>query len=127
MTHPISTYLNIANLIDVRQRTELLSTIVAPDVTYIDAHAPHVVRGAEELEAFLAVFRERIPHVQFEATRAPEVFHHAFRQSWRLIDTVNAAVFSVGMFVGTTNTEGKLNLILGFIDQEPVATNTTAS
>jgi hypothetical protein len=127
MTHPIGTYLGIVNLTDGRERAKQLPSVVAPDVTYLDAHAPNIVSGAGELEAFLAMFRERVPHVQFEATRAPDVFHHAFRQSWRLTDTVTGAVFSTGMFVGTTNAEGKLNLILGFIDQEPAATSTTAS
>jgi hypothetical protein len=127
MTHPIGTYLDIANLVDARQRTEQLAKITAPDVTYVDAHAPNIVSGTEELDAFLAMFRERVPHVQFEPTRAPDVFHHAYRQPWRLTHTTTRAVFSTGTFTGTTNTDGKLNLILGFIDQEPATSNAAAS
>jgi hypothetical protein len=127
MTHPIVTYLDVANLTDAGQRTQRLASIAAPDVTYVDAHAPNIISGAEELDGFLAMFRERVPHVRFEPTRAPDVFHHAFRQSWRLTHTRTGAVFSTGTFAGTTNTDGKLNLIIGFVDQEPATNNATAS
>jgi hypothetical protein len=94
-------------------------------VTYTDAHAPDVIRGVDQLDAFLTMFRERMPHVRFEPTRPPDNFHHAFRQPWRLIDTNTGAVFSTGTFAGTTNPDGKIDLILGFMDQEPAANNTT--
>jgi hypothetical protein len=127
MTHPIVAYLDLANLADASARTEQLANIAAADVTYVDGHAPNIVSSAEELAAFLTMFHERVPHLRFEPTRSPDAFHHAFRQSWRLTDTTTGAVFSTGMFAGTTNIDGKLNLILGFIDQEPATINTTES
>jgi hypothetical protein len=127
MTHPITAYLDIANLTDPSERTTRLTSIAAADVTYTDPHAPNVISGIGELDAFLTMFRDRVPHVQFEPARTPDVFHHAFRQPWRMIDTTTGALFSTGTFAGTTNTDGKLNLILGFIDQEPAAATTTGS
>jgi hypothetical protein len=119
MTHPISIYLEIANLDDPAEQASRLAEVVDPDVTYTDAHAPDVIDGLGNLARFLTMFRDRVPNLRFEPLGQPDTFHHAYRQPWALKDSSSGTTFSAGVFTGTTNSDGRLDLILGFIDVEP--------
>jgi hypothetical protein len=117
MTHPIVGYLATMNLDSAADRAERLTRLVAEDVRYLDPHAPEAISGREALAALLSVLRERLPHLRVERVGEPDTHHEAFRQQWRMI--AGETVFSAGVFVGTTAEDGRIQVIIGFIDQPP--------
>jgi hypothetical protein len=117
MTHPIVDYLAVMNLESGEDREVGLTELVAAEVRYLDPHAPHEVNGRGELAEILAPLRARLPDVLIESVGAVQSHHGAFLQRWRMMR--GAVEFSSGHFSGLTAEDGRLQLVLGFVDPPP--------
>jgi len=116
MQHPIVSYLEIINIVDNERRALALAEIVAADVTYSHTHAPNAIHGRDELANLLQWFAKNRATTEWQPIGLPDTHHQAFRQRYRTLN--GTTVVTQGTYCGQTNHEGKLHLLLGFIDVE---------
>lgn len=82
---------------------------------WVDAHAGEV-RGLTALDALIAVFHQRLPHL-LEAAGPVDQHHQVLRVNW-LLRAPDGSVFNRGMYSAQTNPGGRLIQVTGFLDPQ---------
>ena len=116
MPHAIVRYLHAINLRDATDRLAALHQVVTEGVVYTHAHAPEVYRGRPHLASLLELFATHKSTTTWEPVGTTETHHHAFRQRYQTV--IGGDVQTEGTYTGTTDDDGRLQLVLGFIDAE---------
>ena len=113
----VAGYLDTFNEADAARRRELLGAVYTADCTYTDAHVD--LRGADQIDGFIAHTQERFPGVTFALTSPIDAHHHQARFQWHAgpgdkLDTY------LGFDVIVTE-DGRIRNVYGFTDVVPAA------
>jgi hypothetical protein len=111
-----STYIAMWNATDPGERQALVAELCAEDVRYTDPLVD--VSGRDGLEATIGAVQDQFPGFRFTPFGSVDAHHEQARFGWELgPDGVPAPV--AGFDVVTTNAEGKIIRVLGFLDRVP--------
>lgn len=109
-------YLAFWNAVDAGERTDLIAEAWAPGATYVDPLAD--VAGAEALDAVIAAVHQQFPGFVFTPVGDVDAHHGACRFQWGL-GPAGAEPVVIGFDVLTTDDDGKIASVVGFLDQVP--------
>ncbi len=109
-------YVAMWNAADPGERRELVAELCAEDVHYTDPLLD--VRGRDALEAAIGAVQEQFPGFRFTLSGTVDAHHDQARFSWEL-GPAGIPAPAAGSDMITTNAEGKLTRVLGFLDRVP--------
>jgi SnoaL-like domain len=113
----VGKYIAAWNQTDAAARRGLIGEIWAADGRYIDPLAD--VAGPDQFDAVIGAVQQQFPGMQFRLAGPVDTHHDQARFTWELApDGADAVV--VGFDVARRDQEGRLALVLGFLDQVPV-------
>lgn len=115
-TATVTTYLNTWNATDAADRRALLERYWAQGATYTDPLAD--VTGAEEISAAIGTVHDQFPGLVFTLVSGPDTHHRQSRFQWGL-GPRDADPVVVGFDVLTTDEDGRIQTVLGFLDKVP--------
>lgn len=118
MTDTVNAYLDTWNATDAAARRMLLDQHWAPGATYSDPLAE--VRGHDGISAAIDAVHAQFPGFVFTLVSGPDTHHRHARFQWGLGPT-GAEPVVVGFDVLSTDDEGRIAAVLGFLDKVPVA------
>ena len=111
-------YIATWNETDPSARRALISEVWSEDGRYIDPLA--AVTGHDEIDALIAGAQAQFPGMNFRLATAVDSHHDQARFTWELgPDGAEAPV--VGFDVAQRDEDGRLALVLGFLDKVPAA------
>jgi len=111
-------YIAMWNETDPSARQALINEIWSPDGRYTDPLAE--VRGREEIDQIVAAVQAQFPGMRFRLAGPVDAHHDQARFTWELgPDGAEAPV--VGFDVVQRDGDGRLALVLGFLDKVPAA------
>lgn len=113
-----STYLACWNETDSGARRALLELHWTADATYVDPLAE--VAGVDELDATIAAVQRQFPGFVFTALGTVDAHHRQARFRWGL-GPAGAAPVVEGFDVVTTDNDGRISSVVGFLDRIPAA------
>ena len=113
----VTRYLEAFNDSDADHRRELLGALYTPDCTYTDAHVD--LRGADQIDGFIAQTQERFPGVTFTLGSAIDAHHSQARFQWHAGPPDKPDTY-VGFDVIVTE-DGRIRNVYGFTDVGPAA------
>jgi hypothetical protein len=116
LTQLAARYLAMWNETDSTARRELITSVCTEDVRYIDPLAD--VAGAEELDATIAAVHGQFPGFVFTLSSSVDAHHQQARFSWDL-GPAGAPAPVAGFDVVTRAEDGRISLVLGFLDRVP--------
>jgi hypothetical protein len=109
-------YIAIWNETDTGARSAAIAQVWAEDARYVDPLAD--VTGHDGIGAVVASAQQQFPGWQFSLLGKVEAHHDQFRFSWELGPAgIEAPV--VGSDVAMVGADGRLTLVLGFLDKVP--------
>lgn len=97
-------------------RPALLESTFAADARYFDPMA--AANNRDELGAVIAAVREQFPDFVFTLVATPDSHHNVTRFTWGL-GPAGAEPIIVGFDVITTDEDGRIDNVLGFLDRVP--------
>jgi SnoaL-like domain len=97
-------------------RPALLESTFAAQARYVDPIAEAGSR--DELGAVIATVREQFPDFVFTAGSTPDSHHHVTRFTWGL-GPAGAEPIIIGFDVISTDQDGRIDSVLGFLDRVP--------
>ncbi|HEX4431983.1 MAG TPA: nuclear transport factor 2 family protein [Frankiaceae bacterium] len=109
-------YIAMWNASDPDERRKLVAELCAEDVRYTDPLVD--VSGLEGLEATIGAVQEQFPGFAFTLFGAVDAHHDQARFGWELGPSAIPAPVA-GFDVVTTDDEGKVTRVLGFLDRVP--------
>jgi len=110
-------YIATWNETDPSARRTLIDKIWAKDGRYIDPLAE--VTGRDQIDAVVAAAQAQFAGMTFRLASAIDAHHDQARFTWALgPDGADAVV--IGFDVAQRDTEGRLTLVLGFLDKVPM-------
>lgn len=119
MTDIVTAYLNTWNSTDGTARRTLLDQHWAPGASYVDPLAD--VTGHDEISAAIDAVHTQFPGFEFTLVSGSDTHHRHTRFQWGL-GPRGADPLVVGFDVLSTDDEGRIESVLGFLDKVPVAT-----
>jgi hypothetical protein len=97
-------------------RRALIDEVWSPDGRYIDPLAE--VTGRDQIDAVITAVREQFTGMTFRLAGSVDAHHDQARFTWELgPDGADAIV--VGFDVAQRGADGRLTLVLGFLDKVP--------
>ncbi len=111
-----STYLAMWNATDPSERQALVAELCAEDVHYTDPLVD--VSGRDGLAATIGAVQEQFPGFRFTAFGSVDAHHEQARFGWELGPAGIPAPVA-GFDVVTTDADGKVTRVLGFLDRVP--------
>jgi SnoaL-like domain len=115
-TDTVQRYLACWNATTAEERRALLETTFAPRARYLDPMA--AADSRDELGAVIAAVRDQFPDFTFAPVGLPDTHHNVTRFNWGL-GLAGAEPIIVGFDVITTDSDGRISTVLGFLDQVP--------
>jgi SnoaL-like domain len=112
----VSEYIAAWNQTDAAARRALVGEIWAADGRYIDPLAD--VCGPDQLDAVIGAVQQQFPGMRFRLAGPVDAHHDQARFTWELVADGAGAVV-VGFDVAQRDEDGRLALVLGFLDQVP--------
>jgi hypothetical protein len=111
-------YIATWNETDPSARRALIDEVWSSDGRYIDPLAE--VAGRDQISAVIASVQEQFTGWRFRLAGAVDAHHDQARFSWELGPDGGDAVV-VGFDVAQRDADGRLSLVLGFLDKVPSA------
>jgi SnoaL-like domain len=112
----VGKYIEAWNQTDAAARLDLIEEIWARDGRYIDPLAD--VAGPEQIDGVIGAVQAQFPGMQFRLAGPVDAHHDQARFTWALApDGADAVV--VGFDVARLDEDGRLALVLGFLDKVP--------
>ncbi|KWX24362.1 polyketide cyclase [Mycolicibacterium wolinskyi] len=112
----VTAYLNTWNATDETDRKQLLHQHWSPDATYVDPLAE--VSGHDEISGTIAAVHTQFPGFVFSLVGEPDSHHRQVRFQWGL-GPRDADPLVIGFDVLTTDGDGRIDTVLGFLDKVP--------
>lgn len=112
----VTAYLNTWNATDAAQRRALLETHWAQGATYTDPLAQ--VSGHDGISGAIEAVQAQFPGYVFTLVGRPDAHHRHVRFQWGLGPRDTEPVV-VGFDVLSTDPEGRIHTVLGFLDRVP--------
>ena len=109
-------YIAMWNAADPDTRDALVARLCAEDVRYTDPLVD--VSGRDGLAATIAAVQEQFPGFGFTLVGAVDAHHDQARFGWELGPAAIPAPVA-GFDVVTTDADGKVSRVLGFLDRVP--------
>jgi hypothetical protein len=109
-------YIAAWNETDPAARRALIDATWAPDGRYTDPLAD--VAGREQIDAVIGAAQAQFAGMTFRLAGAVDAHHDQARFTWELAPAGAEAVV-VGFDVAQRDAEGRLALVLGFLDKAP--------
>ncbi len=116
MSDLLDRYLACWNETDAATRRALLAAHWTADATYTDPLVD--VEGLDALNSTIAAVQEQFPGFAFTPIGPVDAHHDIARFSWGL-GPVGAEPLVVGFDVVTTDADGRISSVLGFLDRVP--------
>jgi hypothetical protein len=110
-------YIATWNETDPAARRALIDEVWSPGGQYIDPLAE--VAGHDQIDAVIAAAQEQFAGMTFRLAGAVDAHHDQARFTWELGPEGTALV--VGFDVAKRDDDGRLALVLGFLDKVPSA------
>ena len=110
-------YIATWNETDPSARRALIDEIWAAGGRYTDPLAD--VTGRDQIDALIAAAQQQFPGMTFRLAGTVDAHHDQARFTWELGPNGTAAV--VGFDVAQRDADGRLALVLGFLDRVPSA------
>ena len=110
-------YIATWNETDPAARRALIDEVWSPGGQYIDPLAE--VTGPDQIDAVIAAAQEQFAGMTFRLAGAVDAHHDQARFTWELGPDGTAVV--VGFDVAKRDADGRLALVLGFLDKVPSA------
>jgi hypothetical protein len=110
-------YIATWNETDPSARRALIDEVWSPGGQYIDPLAE--VTGRDQIDAVIAAAQEQFVGMTFRLAGAVDAHHDQARFTWELGPAGTAIV--VGFDVAKRDADGRLALVLGFLDKVPSA------
>jgi hypothetical protein len=110
-------YIATWNETDPAARRALIDEVWSPGGQYIDPLAE--VTGPDQIDAVIAAAQEQFAGMTFRLAGAVDAHHDQARFTWELGPEGTALV--VGFDVARRDADGRLALVLGFLDKVPSA------
>jgi SnoaL-like domain len=111
-------YIAVWNETDPRARRALIDEVWAPDGRYIDPMAE--VAGRDQIDAVIAAVQAQFTGMTFRLAGRVDAHHDQARFTWELGPHGGEPVV-VGFDVTQRDADGRLALVLGFLDKVPAA------
>ena len=112
----VTAYLSTWNATDAADRRALLKRHWSAGVTYTDPLAE--VSGHDGVSAAIEAVHSQFPGFVFTLVSGPDTHHRQARFQWGL-GPRDADPIVVGFDVLATDDEGRIQTVLGFLDQVP--------
>ena len=116
MSDLIKRYLACWNETDAVTRQRLIAEHWAPGATYVDPMVD--IAGHEALNATIAAVQAKFPGFVFTPAGPVDAHHDVARFQWGL-GPVGAEPLVVGFDVVTTDRDGRIRSVVGFLDRVP--------
>ncbi|MEO1287860.1 MAG: hypothetical protein AAFV93_08830 [Chloroflexota bacterium] len=113
----IETILETWNISEPSKRQLAVSEALSPDFYYSDPHRSEPIRAHSDFLDFLTMFRANVPNVNVSLLSPPDSHHNHAR--CRFIMKRNGQTFSSGTYIFEFDADGRINRMIGFMDQEP--------
>ncbi len=114
----VSKYIEAWNETDAGPRRDLIAEIWASDGRYVDPLAD--VAGPGQIDGLIGAVQTQFPGLRFRLAGPVDAHHDQARFTWELApDGADAVV--VGFDVARRDEDGRLALVLGFLDKVPAA------
>ncbi len=110
-------YIAAWNETDPAARRALIDQVWAADGQYVDPLAE--VSGRDQIDAVIAAAQQQFAGMRFRLAGPVDAHHDQARFTWELGPDGTALV--VGFDVAKRDADGKLALVLGFLDKVPSA------
>jgi len=111
-------YIAAWNETDPAARRALIDEVWSADGRYIDPLAE--VAGHDQIDAVIAAVQAQFPGMTFRLAGAVDAHHDQARFTWELGPAGTEPVI-VGFDVAQRDADGRLALVLGFLDKVPAA------
>jgi hypothetical protein len=118
MSDLLENYLACWNETDPAARQALIASHWSEELTYVDPLVD--IRGRDELDATIAAAQAQFPGFVFSAAGAVDAHHDVARFSWGL-GPAGAEPLVLGFDVVTTDADGRIESVIGFLDRVPAA------
>lgn len=112
----VTAYLSTWNATDTAERRALLETHWAQSVSYTDPLAQ--VSGHDGISGVIEAVQAQFPDYVFTLVSGPDGHHQQARFQWGL-GPRDAEPVVVGFDVLSTDPEGRIQTVLGFLDRVP--------
>ena len=109
-------YIATWNETDTSARRALIDEVWASDGRYIDPMAE--VAGRDQIDAVIAAVQARFSGMTFRLAGTVDTHHDQARFTWELGPDGSDAIV-VGFDEAQWNADGRLSLVLGFLDKVP--------
>ena len=116
MNDLIERYLASWNETDAGLRRKLIDDLWAEDGSYVDPMAE--AHGRDSIDATIAAVQAQFPGFVFTPAGPVDAHHRQARFTWGL-GPQDAEPIVVGFDVALTDEDGRLSLVLGFLDKVP--------
>ena len=112
-------YIDAWNETDATARRSLIDEVYSADARYIDPMV--VAEGRESIAATIGAVQQQFPGLSFRLAGTVDAHHDQARFSWELgsFAQTNAEALVVGSDVAVRDEDGRLSLVLGFLDRVP--------
>ena len=111
-------YIATWNETDTSARRALIDEVWSSDGRYIDPMAE--VAGRDQIDAVIAAVQARFSGMTFRLAGTVDAHHDQARFTWELGPDGSDAIV-VGFDVAQWDADGRLSLVLGFLDKVPSA------
>lgn len=111
-------YIAIWNETDADARRVLITRVWAPDARYVDPLAD--VSGHDGIDAAITGAQQQFAGLTFRLAGRVDAHHDQFRFSWELGPDGGESLV-IGSDVAVIGQDGRLTLVLGFLDKVPAA------
>lgn len=111
-------YIDAWNETDPTARRAAVDQLYSEDARYVDPLA--VAEGREAIAATIGAVQERFAGCVFRLAGPVDAHHDQFRFGWELGPADQEAPI-VGFDVAVTDSSGRLQTVLGFLDKVPAA------
>lgn len=111
-------YIDCWNETDPAARREAVAALWTEDARYVDPLGD--AAGRDAIDATIAAVQERFPGFVFALAGAVDGHHDQLRFTWEL-GPAGADAPIAGFDVATTNGDGRLRTVVGFLDRVPAA------
>jgi hypothetical protein len=113
-------YIATWNETDPERRDAAIAEVWTADGEYVDPLA--AVGGRDEISGLIGSVQEQMPDLVFRLLDGEVDAHHdVLRFRWELVPASGGDSVAVGFDVATTNGDGRLRRVVGFLDKAPVA------
>jgi hypothetical protein len=109
-------YIDTWNETDAQARAAAVAALYTPGARYIDPMA--VADGPAAIAATIGAVQQQFPGWQFRLAGTVDAHHDQARFQWEL-GPVGAEAVDVGSDVAVRDRDGRLSLVLGFLDRVP--------